>query len=114
MLPLTQSAGLETKYTLTHSCTRKTQKGDSIKVHYRGTLASDGSLFDTSYNRGQPLSFTVGIGQVIKGWDEGLLNMCPGDKRTLTVPPEMGYGDSGMGPIPPKSTLSKCQTLVIW
>ncbi|KAI9810038.1 MAG: Peptidyl-prolyl cis-trans isomerase fpr2 [Pycnora praestabilis] len=86
-------------------CTRKTQRGDKIDVHYRGTLASDGTEFDASYNRGTPLSFTVGNGQVIKGWDEGLLDMCIGEKRKLTIPPKFGYGDRGMGPIPAKSTL---------
>lgn len=56
-----------TENTLTNECKRKTQRGDSIQVHYRGTLASDGSKFDASYDRGQPLSFTVGKGMVIKG-----------------------------------------------
>jgi len=86
-------------------CTRKTQKGDKIQVHYKGSLASDGSEFDASYNRGSPLSFTVGSGQVIKGWDDGLLDMCIGEKRKLTIPPKFGYGDRAMGPIPAKSTL---------
>lgn len=61
------AAEVTTEYTLTNTCSRKTQRGDSIEVHYRGTLASDGSVFDTSYKRGQPLSFTVGKGMVIKG-----------------------------------------------
>lgn len=69
-------------------CTRKTARGDKVDVHYRGTLQADGTEFDASYNRGQPLSFHVGKGQVIKGWDEGLLDMCPGEKRTLTIQPE--------------------------
>ncbi|KAK5097505.1 Peptidyl-prolyl cis-trans isomerase fpr2 [Lithohypha guttulata] len=87
------------------TCTRKTKSGDQIDVHYRGTLASDGSEFDASYNRGQPLSFAVGTGRVIKGWDEGLLDMCIGEKRKLTIPPELGYGKNAMGPIPAGSTL---------
>ena len=99
------SAQTETEYTFTTSCERKSTAGDLVHVHYRGTLASDGSEFDASYNRGQPLSFTVGTGQVIKGWDEGLLGMCIGDKRKLTIPPELGYGDRAMGPIPAGSTL---------
>ena len=74
-------------------------------MHYRGTLEKDGSEFDASYNRGTPLAFTVGKGQVIKGWDEGLQEMCVGDKRTLTIQPEYGYGDRAMGPIPAKSVL---------
>ena len=107
LLPAAQPSGFEIKHTLTHACARKTRKGDSIDVHYRGTLAADGTQFDASYDRGRPLSFAVGAGQVIKGWDEGLLDMCPGDKRTLTVPPEMGYGDRAMGPIPAGSTLGE-------
>ncbi|KAK5729154.1 Peptidyl-prolyl cis-trans isomerase fpr2 [Elasticomyces elasticus] len=97
-------------------CSRKTTRGkssnaisqhhsDKVEVHYRGTLEKDGSEFDASYNRGQPLSFHVGKGQVIKGWDEGLLDMCPGDKRRLTIQPEWGYGAKGMGPIPANSVL---------
>ncbi|KAF2453912.1 hypothetical protein BDY21DRAFT_366633 [Lineolata rhizophorae] len=87
------------------SCSRKTQKGDKIDVHYRGTLQSDGTEFDASYNRGTPLTFTIGGGMVINGWDEGLLDMCPGEKRKLTIPPELGYGDRGVGPIPGGATL---------
>ncbi|KAI9825833.1 MAG: Peptidyl-prolyl cis-trans isomerase fpr2 [Thelocarpon impressellum] len=86
-------------------CARKTRPGDTISVHYRGTLAADGSEFDASYNRGQPLSFTVGKGQVIKGWDDNLLDMCVGEKRKLTIPPKFGYGERAMGPIPAGSTL---------
>ena len=107
LLPLALGAEVTTEYTIQNDCGRKTQRGDSISVHYRGTLASDGSEFDASYNRGKPLDFTVGKGQVIKGWDEGLLDMCIGDKRTLTIPPEFGYGERAMGPIPAGSTLSK-------
>lgn len=105
LLPLALGAEVTTDYTVTNECSRKTQRGDSISVHYRGTLASDGSEFDASYNRGTPLDFTVGKGQVIKGWDDGLLDMCIGDKRTLTIPPEFGYGERAMGPIPAGSTL---------
>ncbi|EDN98155.1 hypothetical protein SS1G_13012 [Sclerotinia sclerotiorum 1980 UF-70] len=89
-------------------CERKTQKGDKIHVHYRGNLEENGKVgkeFDASYNRGQPLSFVVGKGSVIKGWDDNLLDMCIGEKRVLTIPPEFGYGDRAMGPIPAKSTL---------
>ncbi|KAI9924709.1 hypothetical protein ASPWEDRAFT_111689 [Aspergillus wentii DTO 134E9] len=102
-LAVSAELGIET----THStdCTRKTTKGDTIHMHYRGTLASDGSEFDASYNRNKPLTFRVGSGMVIKGWDEGLLDMCVGDKRTLTIPPEYGYGQRAIGPIPAGSTL---------
>lgn len=61
--------------------------------------------FDASYNRGQPLSFPVGSGRVIKGWDQGLLDMCPGEKRKLTIQPEWAYGSKGIGPIPGNSVL---------
>ncbi|MCJ1285947.1 Peptidyl-prolyl cis-trans isomerase fpr2 [Xylographa opegraphella] len=105
LLPLAIAAEVQTEYTNKVECTRKTQRGDKIDVHYLGTLASDGSKFDSSYDRSQPLSFTVGQGQVIKGWDEGLLDMCIGDKRKLTIPPEFGYGQRAMGPIPAGSTL---------
>lgn len=105
LLPLALGAEVTTEHTVQNSCARKTQRGDSISVHYRGTLAADGSEFDASYNRGKPLDFTVGKGQVIRGWDEGLLDMCIGDKRTLTIPPEFGYGERAMGPIPAGSTL---------
>lgn len=134
LLPLSAlAAEVTTEYTVQNTCTRKTQRGDAVRtssmpsspfshshlpspspqltppsqiqVHYRGTLLADGSEFDASYNRNQPLSFTVGKGQVIKGWDEGLLDMCIGDKRTLTIPPEFGYGERAMGPISAGSTL---------
>ncbi|KAH6657121.1 hypothetical protein BKA67DRAFT_180078 [Truncatella angustata] len=85
-------------------CDRKTQKGDTIEVHYRGTL-TDGKKFDASYDRNTPFSFKLGVGQVIKGWDIGMEGACIGEKRTLTVPPELGYGNRGMGPIPAGSTL---------
>ncbi|KAH9903741.1 hypothetical protein F4778DRAFT_735404 [Xylariomycetidae sp. FL2044] len=86
-------------------CDRRTKSGDAIEVHYRGTLASNGNKFDASYDRGSPFGFTLGQGRVIKGWEDGLLDMCIGEKRTLTVPPESGYGKRSMGPIPADSTL---------
>jgi len=79
------------------NCEMKSRKGDKLSMHYRGTLHQDGSEFDSSYERGEPLSFTLGSGQVIKGWDQGLLGMCVGEKRKLVIPPELGYGDSGAG-----------------
>lgn len=95
---------LKIDVTLPIECDRKTQKGDKVQMHYRGTLA-DGKKFDASYDRGTPFSFKLGSGQVIKGWDEGLLDMCIGEKRTLTIPPEKGYGQRPVGPIPAGSTL---------
>ncbi|KXJ86255.1 FKBP-type peptidyl-prolyl cis-trans isomerase [Microdochium bolleyi] len=96
---------LKIEVTLPVECDRKSKSGDNIQVHYRGTLAADGTQFDASYDRGSPLPFKLGAGRVIKGWDEGLLDMCIGEKRLLTIPPEYGYGQRGMGPIPAGSTL---------
>ncbi|XP_050087027.1 peptidyl-prolyl cis-trans isomerase FKBP2 [Anopheles aquasalis] len=87
------------------NCSVRTKKGDLVHMHYTGTL-EDGTEFDSSIPRGDPLTFTLGMGQVIKGWDQGLLNMCEGEKRKLIIPPELGYGERGAGEkIPPNSVL---------
>jgi len=87
------------------NCTKKAKSGDKVHVHYTGTLR-DGTEFDSSYPRGQPLPFTLGASQVIKGWDQGVLGMCEGEKRRLVIPPELGYGAAGAGEkIPPNSVL---------
>ncbi|PGH28078.1 hypothetical protein AJ80_00335 [Polytolypa hystricis UAMH7299] len=91
--------------THTVECTRRTADGDKVDMHYRGTLAADGTQFDTSYSRGSPFTFTLGKRMVIPGWEQGLLDMCVGDKRTLTIPPGLAYGDRAIGPIPAGSTL---------
>ena len=76
-----------------------------IKVHYIGTL-EDGTKFDSSYDRGEPFSFQIGLRQVIEGWETGIIGMKVGGKRTLIIPPELGYGERGAGElIPPNSTL---------
>ena len=72
-------------------CRRKVQSGDNIVVHYHGTL-TDGKVFDSSYERNQPFNVQIGVGKVIKGWDQGIVGMCPGEKRQLVIPPELGYG----------------------
>jgi FK506-binding protein 2 len=92
-------------------CTVKTKAGDFISVHYEGSL-EDGTIFDASYSRGQPITFQLGVGQVIPGWDQGLTRMCIGEKRKLIIPPNLGYGNAGIGPIPPKATLTFIAELV--
>ena len=83
-----------------------TKAGDKLKVNYTGKLA-DGSIFDSSKKAGRsPFEFVLGAGEVIKGWDQGLVNMKVGGVRTLTIPPELAYGEAGAGPIPPNSTLT--------
>ena len=84
---------------------RQVEQNDVISVHYVGTL-TDGSKFDSSIDRGEPFTFTVGIGQVIKGWDQGTQGMKVGEKRKLTIPANLAYGEQGSGAvIPPNSTL---------
>ena len=83
----------------------KVGKGKKIKAHYTGKLVN-GRVFDSSVQRGQPFEFTVGIGQVIPGWDEALSDMSKGEKRVLIIPPNLGYGARGAGGvIPPNATL---------
>ena len=82
------------------------KSGSHVKVHYTGWLTS-GKKFDSSVDANQPFDFTVGAGDVIKGWDEGVAGMKVGGKRQLRIPPSLGYGASGTpgGPIPPNATL---------
>lgn len=81
------------------------EKGKTLKMHYSGRL-ENGKKFDSSYDRNDPLQFTLGIGQVIQGWDEGIAGMKVGGKRTLTIPSNMAYGERGAGSsIPPNATL---------
>lgn len=90
---LSQGSGVEAK------------SGDTVNVHYTGTF-TDGKKFDSSVDRGQPFSFTLGAGQVIAGWDKGVAGMKVGEKIKLTIPYDLAYGENGIPPtIPPKSTL---------
>ncbi len=84
---------------------KKVAKGNTVSVHYKGQLA-DGTVFDSSYKRNEPIDFQVGVGQVIQGWDEGICLLSVGDKARLVIPSDLGYGASGAGGvIPPHATL---------
>merc|ERR1711871_11370 len=94
-------------------CTKTVAKGNQLKMHYTGTIDQSsttgvkGKKFDSSLDRGTPFEFQIGTGQVIKGWEEGLIGMCIGEKRTLVIPPEKGYGERGAGAdIPGGATLN--------
>jgi len=84
---------------------KSAQNGDTLSAHYSGTL-ENGTVFDSSYGRGQPIQFVLGSGQLIKGWELGLIGMKEGGKRKLIIPPSLGYGAQGAGGIiPPNATL---------
>merc|ERR1712025_1251230 len=105
-----RSAGkgaLQVEETKEVSCkdSNKAEEGDKVTVHYGGFL-QDGKKFDSSFDRATPFTFTMGVGQVIPGWDQGLLGVCPGEERHLVVPAPLAYGDRGAGDvIPPGATL---------
>jgi FKBP-type peptidyl-prolyl cis-trans isomerase len=81
------------------------QRGQQVSVHYTGWL-QDGTKFDSSHDRGTPFSFRLGAGEVITGWDDGVVGMLPGGKRRLTIPPDLAYGRRGVrNVIPPNATL---------
>lgn len=101
---MTTDSGLQTQ-DLTCGQGDEAVSGATVSVHYVGTL-EDGEKFDSSRDRGQPFQFTLGSGQVIPGWDEGIQGMKVGGVRKLTIPPELGYGEMGSPPvIPPNATL---------
>lgn len=82
-------------------CDVKSKSGDVLTMHYTGTL-QDGSKFDSSLDRDQPFTFQLGVGQVIKGWDQGLVDMCVGEKRKLIIPSALAYGERGAGNVIPR------------
>ncbi len=109
---VTQATGSGLKkeiLTAAKSDAKSPQKGQRVSVHYTGWLEENGKqgkMFDSSITRGQAFTFTVGVGQVIKGWDEGVLGMKVGEKCRLTIPSHLGYGVRGAGAaIPPNATL---------
>ena len=84
---------------------REAKNGDTVVMHYTGTL-TDGTKFDSSLDRNEPFTTQIGVGQVIKGWDQGVPGMKIGGKRKLTIPSDLGYGSAGAGGvIPPNTTL---------
>jgi peptidylprolyl isomerase len=102
--PTTTASGLQYWDLVTGTGATATP-GSVVKVHYSGFLAT-GAKFDSSRDRGEPFSFPLGAGQVIKGWDEGVAGMKVGGQRQLRIPPELGYGTAGApGAIPPNATL---------
>ncbi|PIE65084.1 MAG: peptidylprolyl isomerase [Desulfobacterales bacterium] len=101
---ITTSSGLKYVVVEEGSGDETPAKGALVKAHYTGKLLN-GQKFDSSYDRGEPISFPVGTGRVIKGWDEAFLSMKKGEKRVLIIPPDLGYGPSGRGPIPPNATM---------
>merc|ERR1711973_150796 len=99
--PEVKESGLGVEYlSKPDECERLAKNGDLLEMHYTGTL-EDGKKFDSSRDRSEAFKFQIGVGQVIKGWEEGVLGMCVGEKRKLIVPPALGYGDQGAGDIIP-------------
>ena len=98
------SSGLLYKFEVENK-SEKAKSGNKVKVHYKGMLL-DGTVFDSSYKRNEPIEFALGIGQVIKGWDEGISLLGIGDKASFIIPSELAYGEAGAGGvIPPNATL---------
>ncbi|MFJ7156938.1 FKBP-type peptidyl-prolyl cis-trans isomerase [Streptomyces sp. NPDC101118] len=91
------------------------KKGDVVKVHYVGVAFSTGEQFDASWDRGQPLQFQLGVGQVIAGWDQGVQGMKVGGRRKLTIPANLAYGDRGAGGViqPGETLIFVCDLVAV-
>ncbi|NQY29265.1 MAG: peptidylprolyl isomerase [Flavobacteriaceae bacterium] len=98
------ATGLRYKITQTNTAGKKAKRGDNIQVHYTGTLL-DGTKFDSSVDRGKPISFPIGTGRVIPGWDEGIMLLKEGEKARLIIPSYLGYGERGSGRIIPPNAI---------
>lgn len=108
-VPATKSAGVTTASGLTYIITQpgtgaRLKAGDTVLINYTGLLTG-GQKFDSSLERGEPFPFSLGAGRVIKGWDEAMQKLRVGDRATLIIPPQLGYGARGRGVIPPDATL---------
>jgi len=113
-IDITKDGGVKKKILVAGSGYKRPDKGDSVAVHYVGTL-EDGTKFDSSRDRGEPFNFTLGKGQVIKGWDEGVKTMRKGEKAVLTCKSDYAYGAAGSPPnIPPNATLNFEVELLHW
>merc|ERR1711924_479491 len=103
MADFQEGDGLIMTTTKKASCANPVKAGDKLTMHYTGTIdpqsatGTKGKKFDSSLDRGTPFTFTLGQGQVIQGWDKGLVGICPGEKRKLVIPPALGYGAQGAG-----------------
>ena len=99
--------GVEKEVISPGDCQTFPKAGDMLTMHYTGTLTEDGSQFDSSISRGKPFQFVIGIGQVIRGWDEGVMKMSLGEKAMLKITSDYGYGARGApGAIPPNADLT--------
>ena len=102
---LTQDQGVLKKKFVAGEEGRSPAPEDIVVVHYEGRLLHDGTLFDSSYERGEPIAFPIGVGAVIQGWEIGIMSMTVGEKSQIVVTSDYGYGDEGSGPIPGGATM---------
>ncbi len=106
---------LKVDVTKSNPCARESMavSGDTVTVHYGGFL-KNGDKFDSSFDRRKPFSFTLGVGQVIPGWDQGLEGVCPGEERHLVVPPQLAYGERGAGDVIPPSKIFSPRAIAVY